>query len=290
MTLAPGIHQVPADQYHADALCDVPTLSAGTCRLLANSTPLHAWANHPRLNPELVREDKAIFDLGTVAHSVLLEDSDESVVVVAAADWRKKDAQEQRDEARADGKVPLLTKDWERVEEMVAAVRSQLEARGDDPPLLTDGVAEPTLLWEERGVMCRARFDWLRHDLAAADDLKTTGRTANPTVWGRKTLWAIGADVQVAFYLRGLKVLTGAEPVWRYVVVENFPPYALSVVALDSGALELGQAKVDRAIDRWRECLTAGRWPGYPEPIYYAELPAWEETRWLENDAEALTA
>jgi len=287
--IEPGIHTMSAERYHADP-CEQPSLSASIAHLLVNQTPLHAWANHPRLNPGMEREEKGHYDLGTVAHSLILEGNDERVKVLDFDSWRKKEAQEERDAARRKGLVPLLEKDWERVRVMVEAVRLQLEARDDEIPLFTGGKAEQTLIWEEGGIWCRARLDWLRDDYAAIDDLKTTGRSANPLTWSRRTLYDIGADIQVAFYLRGVKRLTGKTPEWRYVLLENQAPYALAVVSLAASALELGQAKVDRAIERWRDCLKTDFWPGYPSSVYYAETPAYEELRWLEQDGEALAA
>jgi hypothetical protein len=285
-----GVHTLPAEQYHADTVAEQPSLSASIAHLLVDQTPWHAWAAHPKLNPHYERVERDIFDLGNVAHQLILEGDAERVEVIDCSDWRTKDAKEQRDDARANGKVPLLRKDWERVDAMVTAVGDQLAERADDPPLFTSGKPEQTLVWEERGVTCRALVDWLRDDFATIDDLKTTGTTANPVVWSKKTLWSIGADVQAAMNLRGLKVVTGKDATFRLVVVENQPPYALSVVTLSDAALELANAKVDRAIDRWRHCLSTGRWPGYPAGQYVAELPSWAEYDFLEKDAEALTA
>src|SRR6266540_4263714 len=102
---------------------------------------------------------------------------------------------------------------------------------------------------------------------------------------GRGTLYSIGADVQVAFYLRGLERLTGKRPEWRYVVQETFPPFALSVISLGPDVLELANAKVERAITLWAECLDSGEWPAYPRRVCWAEAPAWEMSRWLEKEA-----
>jgi PDDEXK-like domain of unknown function (DUF3799) len=278
-----------AEVYHDDP-CPQPSLSASIAHELVNLTPLHAWTAHPKLNPGFTREEKSHYDIGSMVHSLVLEGNADRVHVVNADDWRKKVAQEERDDARERGLIPLLEKDWTRVVDIATTIRAHLAARDDEPPLFTDGKPEQTLVWEERGVCCRARLDWLRDDFQTIDDLKTTARSANPLQWSRNTLWSIGADIQVAFYLRGLKRLTGVDAQFRYVLAETVPPYAVASVALAASALELGQAKVDRAIDRWRECLKTGRWPGYPGSTYYAETPAYEEMRWMEQDAEAATA
>lgn len=281
MTLDPGIHAVPADRYHDDP-CAEPSLSASIAHLLCSRSPLHAWAAHPRLNPDFARVERDIFDAGTVAHALLL-DGTVACDVIDAPDWRTKEAKEAREAACANGLIVLLRHQWEQVEAMIEAARVQLVALDIDPPPLTDGAAEQTLVWEDHGVMCRARLDWLRDDWRIVEDLKTTSASANPRDWSRRRLWEIGADVQAAFYLRGLRTLTGADAEFRWVVIENTPPYALSVLSLAPSALELANDKVSWAIERWGQCIADDSWPAYASEVAYAEAPAWIETQWMEQ-------
>ncbi len=283
------ILDLSAEDYHSDQVAaDTVTLSASIARILIAESPAHARAAHPRLNPDWEPSHDEKFDVGTIAHSLLLE-GEAAVVVIDAPDWRTKAAQEQRDEAYDAGQTPVLLKNWAAVERMVDAVQSQVAALPVDPPLFADGKPERSLIWDENGVACRARLDWLRDDLAAIDDLKTTSRSANPDGWSR-TIFNIGYDVQLAFYLRGLKAVTGAEAEFRFVVVETSPPYALSVMSLAPGALELANAKVDWALATWKRCLETDTWPAYPTRVAYAEAPSWEETRWLEKEAREVAA
>jgi hypothetical protein len=84
------------------------------------------------------------------------------------------------------------------------------------PLPLTGGKAEQTIVWREGkgrdSVMCRGLVDWLRDDLVAFDDLKTTTRGAHPLRWSERRVWDLGLDVQGAFYQRGLKAITGERP------------------------------------------------------------------------------
>jgi hypothetical protein len=275
-----GIHTIDAERYHADP-CAEPSLSASIATLMCNRSPRHAWTAHPRLNPAFERTEEAKFDVGTTAHALLLNGVD-VCRVINAADWRTNAAKEARDQARAEGLIPMLVGQWERVRDMVAHVRVQLEELDAAPPLLTDGKPEQTLVWQDEGVACRARLDWLRDDHAAIDDLKTTGRSADPADWTRRLLWDIGADVQAAFYMRGLKALTGVDAPFRWVVVENTPPYAVSVISLAPSALAHANEKVEWALAKWRECLATDAWPAYSPQVAYAELSPFEEARWTE--------
>lgn len=280
--MKPGIHQLGSDHYHADP-CDRPSLSASLAHVLLSSSPKHAWTAHPRLNPDFQRTEEAKFDVGNVCHSLLLQGI-ETAEVLPFPDWRTNAAKEARDLARSHGRIPMLTKHAHEVEQMVGAVKLQLPLFNVTPPLLQNGKPEQTLVWEEAGVLCRARLDWLRDDHAAVDDLKTTSRSANPEQWSR-TLFGIGADIQAAFYLRGIKALTGKTPEWRWIVCETAPPYAMSVISPGPAAVELGNAKVDRALELWRTCLATDEWPSYPTQVCYADVPGWEESRWLEREA-----
>jgi PDDEXK-like domain of unknown function (DUF3799) len=279
-----GIHHISATEYHA-GVDAIPRLSASIANLLVTSSPAHAWWHHPVLNPNYVPTEDAKYDVGSVAHAILLDghDFDDIVVSVDADDWRTKAAREERDAARAAGHVPLLLKQRAEVLALVDAVRTQLADHEADPTPLTDGVPEATLLWEEAGVHLKARVDWLRTDNAAVDDLKTTTRSAAPAAYAR-ALFNIGGDIQAAMYVRAVQQLTGAVPDFRWIVVESSPPYALSVLSPDPGVLELGRRKVDWAIAKWRQCLAADEWPAYAKRVAYVEPPAWEESRWLETE------
>jgi hypothetical protein len=276
-----------AADYHADP-AEQPSLSASIANLLLTSSPKHAWTAHPRLNPDFKRTEDGKFDIGTVAHALLLNQHVDCLIV-EADDWRTKAAQQAREQARSIGAIPILRKHHDAVLAMRLATTEQLANVDVAPPLFTDGKPEQTLIWQEDGVTCRARLDWLRDDHTAIDDYKTTSASAHPERWTR-TLYTIGADVQVAFYLRGARAALGSEPAFRYVVQETSPPYALSVVSLSPAALELAQAKVDHALAVWKRCLADDDWPAYPERVCFAELPPWEEARWLEREAREYAA
>lgn len=284
MSTLTGIHPLTSAEYHADP-AEAPSLSSSIAHLLTSQSPAHAWTAHPRLNPDYAREDKGHYDVGTAAHALFLE-GDENVVVVDADSWRTNAAKEAREEARANGKVALLIDTLASVQAMVNAIHRQLEAHGASPPMFEDGKPEQTVIWEESGVMCRARLDWLRDDFTAIDDLKSTSRSANPRSWSR-TIFGMGYDVQAAFYARGVEKLTGVAPEFRLCVVETSPPYALSVIGLSPAAMTIGRKKVDVALELWRKCLAADEWPGYDTRIAYAELPPWEESQWLEQEMAA---
>lgn len=276
-----------ADEYHNDP-CEQPSLTSSIAKLLCYQSPAHAKAAHPRLNPTFERKTDEKFDVGTAVHALLLEGRN-AVEVIPADDWRTAAAKEARDQARGDGRIPLLRKQWDEVENMLDALQAQLAQLEVDPLPFTNGRPEQTLVWTEGWsggeITCRARLDWLHDGSPFVDDLKTTSRTADPDHWSR-SLFGMGYDIQAAFYLRGLREETGQDAELRFVVAETSEPYAVSVIALAPDALALANQKVSYALELWGRCLSAGRWDGYPSRVCYAEAPSYEQMRWLEREAE----
>lgn len=281
--IAPGIHAMPADTYHA-LETPTPALSSSIARKLLGYSPLHAWYAHPYLGAG-EQEEREAFDNGSAAHAYLLEGEDH-FAIIEAADYRTKAAQALRDEARLAGKIPVLACRWRDVQAMATAAREQLAAH-EAPTPFTSGRAEETLIWQEGETWMKARLDWLHQGGLYIDDYKTTSATANPEVWCRG-VFSSGVAIQAAFYVRGIRAVLGVDAIMRFVVQENYPPYALSVVGLGPDALTLAEKKVIFAIDLWRDCLASGKWPGYPTRIAYAALPPWEEASWMAREEASL--
>jgi hypothetical protein len=281
--IGPGMHQMTADSYHA-LETPTPALSSSIARKLLGYSPLHAWYAHGHLGAG-TREEGDHLDLGSAAHAYLLE-GETGFVIVDADDWRTKAAKEARDAARADGKIALLAHKWADVQAMAKAAREQLAAH-EAPTPFTNWRAEETLIWTEGDVWMKSRLDWLHRGGLYADDYKTTSATANPEVWCRG-VFSSGVAIQAAFYVRGIRAVLGVDAIFRFIVQETFPPYALSVVGLGPDALTLAEKKVIFAIDLWRDCLASGKWPGYPTRIAYAALPPWEEASWMAREEASL--
>lgn len=278
MTVHEGI---TADDYHRDQIGRTPSLSSTVARKLLYESPAHAKAAHPRLTPQPVTKESDAFDLGTAVHALLLEDT-VAVRVCDFKDWRTNAAKEAKEEARAEGLIPMLSHQWDACQEMVDAVRPQFDDIADPAPF-TDGSPEVTVSWEDAGVLCRARFDWVYTSAPVIDNLKTTSRSAEPSRFARRLFSPdLGYDVQAAFYLRGARAALGGEHEYRWIVMETERPYEVSVVSLAPDALAIADAKVDLALARWKECLASGVWPGYDRRVHYAEAPPWEEAKLLE--------
>ena len=283
--IEPGLHIMSLEEYLQDP-CPEPSLNHSVAVPLLHQSALHTFHAHPKLNPEgVVRVNHDHFDLGTVVHELVLE-GDDRIWEVHAKDWKTKAAKVEREEARAAGHIPLLTAQIQKARAMAAAVARQVEAfpasESDPPPPLRNGLAERVVIWREGPIWCRARIDYLHTDFKTIDDLKTTGESAHPADWTRN-LFDKGLDLQVAFHCRGVQKVTGTRPDFRFLVVEDEPPYALSLIGLAPEALDFAEHRMLTAIELWGRGLRTGQWPGYTRRPVYAEVPPWVQTRWTDR-------
>jgi len=272
MSYTPGIYDgISNAAYHRD-----PALGSTSLKTLATKTPAHY--QHDKAHPK----SSDAFDLGTVAHSLILEGDRSGVEVWDFPAWTTKAAKESREESRAAGKIPMLTKEWEQVVAMRDAVMAHPQAR----ELFTGHKAEQSVFWEEDGLMLKCRPDAWKPGLLI--DLKTA-RDANPNEFG-KVAHSFGYHQSAAHYIDGVKAATGEELPFHFVLVEKTAPYLVSVVELDAEAINIGRELNERAKRIYRECVETNTWPGYPttEPV---SLPLWaiyksEDLLGIPNDIE----
>lgn len=295
--LPPGLHaDIPMEQYLAD-----DALSAGTCHTLLTYSPLHA--KHAREHRGDNNSTPA--DIGTCAHSMLLEGNANGIAVIDPKDypaektgaipdgWTNKAIRAARDEAYAAGKTPILKA---RMVEVVSMVDAALEFIGysELPGIFQRGRPELTMVWREGKLRCRARPDWLADEQDVILHYKTTSGSAQPDAWIRNQLVPCGYDVAAAFYERGLYEMPGGEerssPTSVFLVQETAPPYCCSLVGLSPALLELAERKVERAIGIWTQCVASGRWPAYPSRICYAEPKPWQLAEAEEHHAADVDA
>lgn len=267
MKLDQGIHQdIPMPVYVGDP-CPKPSLSTTTAHLLLTRSPLHAWWAHPRLggHPD---EESSRADIGSAVHSAILGGQDLAYAPAEFMDWRKKDAQAFRDDARARGLIPLLDRQRQVIQDIAGPARERLASMG------ASGF-ERTLLWND-DTWCRSRPDAMSPDASLIVDYKTASN-ADPSAWIRSCILPGGYDIQAALVLRGLDRLVRATErrEFLFLVQEIDPPYCLSVVGLDPEFRDLANRKVCAAIAKWAECLRSKTFPGYDERTHYASPPTW---------------
>jgi|GWRWMinimDraft_5_1066013.scaffolds.fasta_scaffold00438_12 hypothetical protein len=286
-----GFYFIPEDDYHADP-APKPSVSSGLLSVMVNETAADAFAAHPKLNPPEEDDDNAKYDLGTVAHTMLLNEGKE-IVVIDANDWKKKVSQEARDEAFAAGKQPCLVHIYEKAVEMAAAARNQLADDKTNFDAFTNGTPEVSgfakLQTDNGKIWGRNRIDWLMDDKQRIYDYKTWAMNPDPEAFV-KYLIREGRDIQAPHYTAVTAAIeshiTGEDIDWdaftfRFVVQHNQKPYTLSIIEYDSRMAEFSHDRWKWAIEKWARCGKAGKFPGYAPTTHYVTPPSWAEQAWL---------
>ena len=284
-----GIHKdIPHEAYHADP-CATPSLSASIAKVLLQHSPLHAWAQHPRLNPGFQREEATRSDIGTVAHDLLLQGGTQNVVTIDPRDYPSKTGsipegytnnaiRAARDSVRGQGKVPILLADWTQIQDMVGVAMRFVEKSDLEGCFGAPWEAESTIIWSAMELPMRSRADRLNRETDLLLDYKTTSN-ANPEFLTRQVILQAGYEIQNAFYRRGYDYVLGRLARFLYLFQEIEPPYACSIIALEPALEELGDLEVDDAIRLWSACVKSGTWPAYTNRTHFAIAPAWALAR-----------
>lgn len=302
----PGIYTgIPDAVYHADPVPGGSLSSSGARKLLPPSCPARfRWErDHPVY--------KDVFDFGSAAHRLVLGTGPRIAIIDTAciqrlADstddpklaklyaetarkgdpetWASSAAKAARELARADGAVPLLIADFDKVSAMAAAIQSNPLAAA----LLCgeDVQAEVSLFWHDQsfGIWRRARLDALRlpgssnllRGPVVADYKSAT--SASPAAFARSAA-NYGYHQQDAWYRDAVEAVLGERPSFYFIAQEKEPPYLITVCELDHDAEVAGRALNRQAMEIYRDCAEAGSWPGHYDGIARISLPIWAQPR-----------
>lgn len=287
---APGIYDMPADEYHSDP-CDSPSLGSTGARELVDGCPASfRWKQD---NPEAKEE----FDIGNATHLLVLEPEIFKTKVAliegktksgeASKGYQSQDAKDKRDAARAAGLIPLLPEQMEQVEGMRASLAADPIAQF----AFRETEIERSMFWRdpEFGFWCKTRPDALPKSRRYLVDLKTS-TSADPEDFRRAVVnW--GYHQQAAWYLDGVNHVLGVRPErFAFVVVAKTPPYLVSTCWLDEEAIGWGVKlnRYARGVFAW--CLEHDAWPSFtpditkPPAAFTISLPQWARRDLEERD------
>ena len=268
------LHGLPIGDYYLDRLGDdgPPSLSASIAKILVSRTPEHARLAHPRLQTAEdadadEEEETASQSRGTLIHRLVLGQGGD-IVIIDADDYRKKVAQEARDAAKAEGKIPLLRGKADALNRAAERIRRRLR---ENYGITLDGESECPILWTERAsdgtlVRCKAMVDHLWEDRGAGLDLKTLA-DASPDSCGRQAA-DFGHALQAAAYRSAIERLSPANVGrvdFAFAFAEVRAPNIVTVAELDGQHLDMGVQQWRYAVDLWAQCMRTGKWPAYYE-------------------------
>lgn len=261
--IGPGIYpDIPEAEYHADVIVPGGSLSSTGARAILSSPARYAWdRDHPPTS--------AAFDVGTAVHTRVLG-TGAKVDVLDFDSWRTDAAKDAAALSRANGRVPMLAKDYAPIDAMASRILAHKGARA---LLESPGQREVSVFAPDpaTGVWMRGRIDHLSDD--AIVDVKTA-TSAEPGAFGRKSA-EYGYDVQAEWYSRLVGIVRGDVPPVLFVAVEKYPPYLVSVVELDAEYAQIGKSRADRALRTYAACVESGDWPGYGDDTHLVGPPTW---------------
>jgi hypothetical protein len=276
------VYDMPEEVYHGDPLLGVVCLSSSIAATLVMKSPAHAAAEHPLLRGEAPEPSDAMTE-GAILDALLL--GGKRIVEIPYDDFRKKDAQEERDAALAAGCIPVISRKLTKYDLCVDRIKRSIFDDGFD---LDKGHKQVTVFWVETAdsgvdVQCKARFDVLQGDLIA--DLKKA-RSAHPATLAKHII-SYGYDIQCVAYMRAaLKAGLSLTPTFQWLFVEADVPYAVTIAQASGALLKYGELRWRRAVNLWAQCLQNKSWPAYEKGPHRVELPAWAMTEEMIAEVE----
>ena len=266
--MTPGIHTIPEREYHRRIL-GVASKS-GLDRLAKSPLQYKTWIEGPSWDPT------PAMALGTALHMAVLEPSSFEKAYAVEPDFgdcRFKENKSKRDAWRDDnaGRRFLGWDDGIAI----LGMRDSLRRHPLIGHHLESAKAEQSLYWvdTETGIQCKARVDLWLPKLRLALDVKTT---EDASLRGfTRSVASYRYDRQADFYEHGFAAV--GEPVEHFVflAVEKSPPYECALFTVDQEFLMWVHEETRRLMRTLAECVTFGRWPGYPERIQNVKVPGW---------------
>jgi hypothetical protein len=255
------LHNVSVEDYYADRLpLDIPpTLSASVAKVLVSQTPAHARLLHAKLRtPEesADREDDTTVakTKGTLIHRLVLGAGGD-LVEIDYPSYSKKDAQQQRDRALDEHKIPVLKHVLREMRKSAEMILLRLRSEGIE----LDGESEVPMVWRETAldgtvVYCRGLVDHIWLGESHIMDLKTIQSADQDSC--EKSIASYDYDIQSAAYSSGLKALQpDMDPTFDFAFCEVEAPNSVTVGTLDGLLQHEGEKAWAIAVNRWAKAL-----------------------------------
>jgi len=265
-----GLHRgISADDYFA--------WDAVNASLLKPFTKSAAHVRQAMIEPRVETDAQA---LGQATHTAILEPSDyEARFITAPFENRRRlkrdEAEWQAFDEAARGKTVLRPSEDAMVTALSVSARDHHRHPLAASLLATPGLTEASALWIDPAteLRCKGRMDKIvpRGKRTLVVDVKTTV-DASPRAFSRD-IAKFGYHIQAAYYIDGLYRLHPALRSFVFIVIEKSPPYCVAVYEIDDATLTLGRNLYQQYLSRFKACLDADNWPGYPNARL--SVPSW---------------
>jgi hypothetical protein len=212
--------------------------------------------------------------LGTALHHAYLEENSFASMfnVGWAIDKRttegKKEAARREELSRVTGVTFLPQEDMTKVVDACKILNEHPALIPIKPRLKF----EASMFWETNGTKCKGRLDAFDPESGTIVDVKTTKDAKNFA----KSIIDYGYHRQAAYYLDGLKALTGKEAkefIW--VCIEMDAPHLCAIYRADEMMIAVGRHEYEQDLVAFKKAKDLNKWRGLPTQIQEITLPSW---------------
>ena len=222
---------------------------------------------HYKYYKQFQKDETPAMRLGKMFHRFLLEPERAKTIVVSPVfDRRTKIGKEGYaefiDSLPSEAEI-ITSEDNEKIQTMLERVNDTPKAR----ELLSHGESEVCVFWNEDGLECRAKMDYVRND--AIIDVKTTVFAGN---FESRAL-ANKHHIQASHYLAGTD-----KQEFVFVVVETSPIFGVRIIKAKPKFLLKGFDKRIELMAKFKRCSTDNYWPTYAGgETEEMDLPDWAD-------------
>ena len=220
------------------------------------------------------KEPTKSMDVGSVVHSVVLEDAQYAVIPPFNLDDENKDKKGNPSTSKATTyykhRVEVFAAAHEHeaivsqdTYDMAMGVREAIQNHESTKDAFTGGRAEVSMLWRDEGtgLVCKGRVDYLRAKRFI--DLKSTASCQQ----FESSISRFGYHRQVTFYMEGLRACTGSHYEPWICACETDPPFGVRCAPVGLDALVAGHDELRDLLEGVAECLFTDVWECYTDPV-----------------------
>jgi len=263
----PGFYFIADDKYHS-SLFDEFISSHGIMEILKSAAHFQEFLKEDRTPTESMR-------FGSAAHRAVFYPDYSGIGISTARSYRTKEFAADEMALLKDGAndVVVIKDDIDRIKKM----RDVLMRHSLSRQAIINGIAETSGLWtrtDYQGVRSKMKIDYLLPDVNVIVEYKTAA-DARPDKFTKAAI-DYGYDVQTAYYIDGMKFLSGEDWKFIFIVQEKEPPFAVNYFIASKEFIDLGMKKVRVGLKRYFECLEKKDFShGYVEQFIDLIPPTW---------------
>lgn len=264
------IHNQPSEAYHSH-----PAIGSTTAKLMLTSPRLFA----DRMAGMDVEDDKPCFQIGRLAHQMVLEPDKFAECVVSEGPINEKTGKPYGRDTQAFAKWQIENPKLGYVEPWLytAIIRMPEEVKR----IFSDGEAEVSVYQKDSyGTDIKCRPDYLRD--TSIYDLKTVVNVDSCDAEIQKRKYYVSH----AWYRLVMQLQTGRDHTFQFVFMEKSPPYRWRIRKLDQDYIDYADMEVDKILKNIQICRESSDWRDYSEILGITPMPAWLANEAFQVDAE----